>query len=101
MTTYEQIYYSLPASDVAEGMSTNDGKDIVEITTNRQGLLVLTVYTPRSDNLQQDEINREHTENRWYEPNERVNLAVYSDTKTNGSTHPNAVIIGRETVTLS
>lgn len=77
-------FYSLPATKLEEGMSTADGQDFVDVTVDAEGIVFGEVYTPRSDDPEQDEANREETDTRVYLRGERVDLAVFSDTVVDG-----------------
>lgn len=77
-------FYSLPATKLEEGMSTADGQDIVSVNVHEGGGVSVEVYTPRSDDSEQDAANREETETRYCSPGERVQLAVFADTDVDG-----------------
>lgn len=79
----DPIFYALPAQLVAEGMSTDDGQDVVSVTTDG-GRVVIEVYTRRSDDPVADEINRSEPESRVYGSTDRVGLAVFPDTHVDG-----------------
>jgi hypothetical protein len=86
----EPIFYTLPAYLLGKGMSTADGQDILD--AEREGRWIIAeVYTPRLDDLKQDELNREDAETRWYSPTEPVELAVFPDTEVDGSRYPEAL----------
>lgn len=84
MTT---VFYELPADELQEGVSTDDGQDVLQVEVSGTGVLA-TVYTPRSDNPDIDEDNRNAT--RLYAVAEMVSLAVFPDTETDLSHHPKA-----------
>jgi hypothetical protein len=85
------LFYTLPATLLEPGMSTDDGQDILEV--NNCGKYVLYhVYTPRPDDEELDEENRCTPEGRMREPSELVNLATFDDTTVDGSTLPQATI---------
>ncbi|MFD6356612.1 hypothetical protein [Nocardia tengchongensis] len=54
-TTFEQISYMLPAVLLKVGMSTDDGQDILDVSVQTDGTVFISVYTPRSDDPEQDE----------------------------------------------
>jgi len=54
MTT---VFYELPANELHEGVSTDDGQDILGAEISATGVLA-TVYTPRPDDPDIDEDNR-------------------------------------------
>jgi hypothetical protein len=84
------IFYSLPATELDEGMSTDDGQDVLDVSVDPDGSVIAHVYTPRSDDPDLDEENRGETEARMYSPGERVDLAVFEDTQTDGRDRPGA-----------
>ena len=86
MTT---VFYDLPATELHEGVSTDDGQDVLEVEISATGVLA-TVYTPRSDDPDIDEDNRNATETRLYDVTEMVSLAVFPDTETDLSHHSKA-----------
>lgn len=95
----QPIFYTLPADQVIEGMSTDDGQDFLEDVAVPWGgdgkWLGAHVYTPHDDEDQDDE-NRSGPEYRMYQAGERVALAVFADTDIDGSEWPDAVIGGEE-----
>lgn len=91
-TCVTPLFYSLPATKLAEGMSTEDGQDVLAVERADDGWVYARVYTPRSDDAAQDEENRSGPETRLYEPGERVGLAVFRDTPAHGLADPDAVI---------
>lgn len=87
-------FYRLPARELKEGMSTADGQDFLRVRPpDEQGWVWTWVYTPRSDDPRQDAINRCCDDPRGYPADKLVDLAVYSNTKVDGSTSPSAVIL--------
>ena len=86
MTT---VFYELPANDLHEGVSTDDGQRVLEVESSATGVLA-TVYTPRSDDPDINEDNRNAPETRLYGVVEMVSLAVFPDTETDLSHHPQA-----------
>ncbi len=86
MTT---VFYELPANELQEGVSTDDGQDVLHVEVCDTGVLA-TVYTARSDDPDIDEDNRSATETRLYDIAEMVSLAVFPDTDTDLSHHPKA-----------
>ncbi|WP_225731075.1 MULTISPECIES: hypothetical protein [unclassified Nocardia] len=94
-TMFEQTFYTLPVDLIGTGMSTADGQDVIGISIKHdEALIVLTVYTPRSDDPAIDAINRGEPEYRIYQFGERVALAVFPNTDHDGSDHEQAVITG-------
>lgn len=87
----DPIFYTLPATALEEGMSTDDGQDVVDVAVQKDGTVFASVYTRRSDDAELDADNREQTETRIYGPGERVGLAVFGDTTTDGSELPDAL----------
>ncbi|WP_277675690.1 hypothetical protein [Saccharopolyspora rectivirgula] len=83
------VFYCLPAADLEEGMSTDDGQDIVSVTVLEDRVFA-DVYTPRTDDPEQDAENRHETECRMYRPDELVGMATFSDTEIDGSEADNA-----------
>lgn len=81
----EPQFYTLPARELQVGMSTDDGQDILAVTTTGMAVSA-TVYTPRPDDLAQDETNQLMPETRVYQANQPVDLAVFEDTEIDGST---------------
>lgn len=86
------IFYTLPARELEEGMSTGDGQDILDVAWQSDGKIVAHVYTPRADDPDLDEENRCSPEARVYEPFERVGLAVFGSTPVDGTSHPAAIV---------
>lgn len=97
MPTTNPIFYSLPVEQVTAGMSTDDGQDFLEDVHQMQPASAYgvwywgKVYTPRSDDEEQDEQNRLDSESRMYEPGSRVSLGVFPDTEVDGSALPDAI----------
>lgn len=83
------VFYCLRAADLEEGTSTDDGQDIGSVTVSEDWVFA-DVYTPRSDDPQQDEENRHETECRMYRPDELVGMAAFVDTEVDGSDADNA-----------
>lgn len=81
------VFYTLPASALKKGMSTADGQDVLELSACGD-LVTACVYTARSDDPELDEENRGAGATRSYDRNERVELAVFSDTRVDGTRHP-------------
>lgn len=82
-TTPEE--YTLPAYRLTAGMSSDDGQDIFEVTVMHEaGTIIASVYTPRSDDPEQDEQNQAEPETRIYALNEIVSLAIFADTEVDG-----------------
>jgi hypothetical protein len=94
MYTNQPTFYRLPARLLEEGMSTDDGQDILDIEPDGE-LVFASVYTPRSDDSEQDELNRGEPETRLYKANEWVDLAVFADTAIDGSGYADAELVDR------
>ena len=73
-------FYTAKAQDIVEGVSTADGQDVIDVYHD-DNYVSLTVYTPRSDDPEQDEQNRSEPETRIYDYDEKVDLAVFEDTE--------------------
>ena len=86
------VFYRLPARLLQVGMSTDDGKDILTLLPGDEWIIA-SVYTPRPDDLEQDEANRDESESRMYRPDEPVDLAAFSDTSVDGSGLPEAELV--------
>lgn len=92
-TDNDVIFYQLPARDLEEGMSTLDGQDYLDVSPpDTDGWVWTYVYT-RHDNPRQDAINRSREVTRIYRADDMVDLAMFPNTKVDGSTLPRAVII--------
>lgn len=90
----EVVFYTLPAWQLAKGMSTEDGQDVLDVDTRTDPTVVLYhVYTPRPDDPAQDEENRASPDGRLDPAGKRVRLAVFPDTEVDGSTLPKARIL--------
>lgn len=89
MSDPDPIFYSLLAEHLVEGMSTADGQDFVDVSVDDRNVYT-HVYTPRSDDPDQDASNRSETEARVYRIDERVDLAVFPDTTIDGTEYPTA-----------
>lgn len=76
-------FYTLPAGRLIEGLSTDDGQDIISVTTQGNNVTA-EVYTPRLDDLEIDEHNRANSEMRSYRLSDDVDLAIFPDTKIDG-----------------
>lgn len=83
------VFYSLPAHLLVEGLSTDDGQDVLSVSENN-GSHYVNVYTPRRDDRSADEHNRSGPELRVYDTDQRVHLAVFDDTVVDLSRHPAA-----------
>lgn len=78
-------FYSLPAHQLVRGLSTNDGQDILGVSSPDDGRHVIAeVYTPRPDDPELDEHNQLNTESRIYSREVLVDLAVFADTVIDG-----------------
>lgn len=87
------VYYTLPVEQVEEGMSTDDGQEILHVSVwPDDSAVLLDVFTPRSDDPNADAANRADGECRAYAWGEPVGLAVYLDTEVDGSEYPDAVV---------
>jgi hypothetical protein len=83
-------FYTLPARCLKEGMSTDDGQDILSVSTEG-GFTLYHVYTP-SDDPDEDEENQCAPEGRIRPTEDRVGLAVFHNTPVDGSKHKEAVV---------
>jgi hypothetical protein len=92
MTDGADIFYTLPAQNLVEGVSTADGQDVISVDVGDDGMVFAQVYTPRSDDPEQDASNRGAPESRLYRVDDRVDLAVFSDTEVDLSEHDAALI---------
>lgn len=77
------VFYTLPAHRLTEGLSTDDGQDIISVTSH-DDVVTAEVYTPRPDDLALDEDNRRNSEMRMYGACHEVALAVFVDTRLDG-----------------
>jgi hypothetical protein len=85
--TDDTTFYNLPAHAIEVGMSTADGQDVVEATPTEDGWVLVEVYTPRSDDPDQDAQNRDEPETRIHRAHEVIGMATFSDTDVDGSSH--------------
>lgn len=92
MDDFETVFYTLPARLLRKGMSTDDGQDLLSVGLDGDHVFA-SVYTPRSDDPDQDEANRCDSETRMYGADEPVGLGVFADTDVNASDHPEAVLV--------
>jgi Domain of unknown function (DUF3846) len=93
MIDVSPLFYSLPAGAIEVGMSTTDRQEIVSVDpVIDEGVVLFDVYTPYPDDPQIDEGSWSHPECRVRTAEERVDLAVFADTKLDGSTYNGAVI---------
>lgn len=83
------VFYSLPAELARVGMSTADGQDVIGVRIKGDDVLY-DVYTARSDDPAQDAETGSGPEGRIAKRGDRVDLAVFPDTDTDGSGHPQA-----------
>jgi hypothetical protein len=95
MNTSLPVFYRLPARLLEEGMSTDDGQDILSVTSDPDGLVFAEVYTPRSDDPELNQQNRCEPETRLYQANDWVDLAVFEDTDVDGSDYADADLVAR------
>lgn len=77
------VFYTLPAHRLTEGLSTDDGQDVISVTSH-DDIVMAEVYTPRSDDRTLDEENRLDSEMRVYGTYDEVDLAVFVDTRLDG-----------------
>ncbi|OIV37018.1 hypothetical protein BIV57_13600 [Mangrovactinospora gilvigrisea] len=78
-------FYRLPATKLRRGMSTDDGQDILKVDPpTDDGIVFYQVYTPRPDDEELDAINESEAVWRFCRQDERVDLAVFSDTEVDG-----------------
>lgn len=75
----ETRFYTAPAAQLVEGVSTADGQDVLSVRADGD-YVSATVYTPRSDDPGLDARNRSDPETRIYRRDEMVALAEFSDT---------------------
>lgn len=85
------IFYSLPVEQVAEGMSTDDGQDVIGEPCIRDHAVLFSVYTP-ADDPGEDEERRCSPEGRLKPTGTRVSLATFWNTSVDASRWPDAVI---------
>jgi hypothetical protein len=83
------IFYRIPAEHIEEGMSTDDGQDVLSVAL-WDNLVMVSVYTP-SDDPAVDEDNRTGPETRAYPVGELVDMATFPDSPMDGSSHDLAV----------
>lgn len=83
------VFYALPAQYLQPGVSTSDGQDVLEVSTDG-GFVSVVVYTPRPDDPELDSYNRSGPESRIYDRNRPVSLAVFEDTRIDLSRHAEA-----------
>ena len=84
------VYYSLPAHLLVEGVSTDDGQDVLGVDVEGD-LVTAVVYTPRPDKPHLDEANRAAAETRVYSRDRLVSLATFDGTAVDLSNHPQAL----------
>ena len=82
-------FYKLPAHLLVEGVSTDDGQDVLEVQA-ADGLVTITVYTPWRDDPAEDAYNRAPPESRLYSGDRMLALAVFPATAVDLSRHPAA-----------
>lgn len=85
------VFYTLPAELIGEGMSTADGQDVLADADERDGLVCYDVYTPADDPDENAE-RQCSPEGRAKPVGERVDMATFWNTTTDGSVLPQAVI---------
>lgn len=83
------LFYTLPATALVEGVSTDDGQDVLAVHRNGDSISA-TVYTPRSDDPDIDTLNRTQPETRLFRCHGMVELAVFTDTQVDLSDHASA-----------
>lgn len=88
------LFYELPARHVQPGATTDDGQDVLAVRVD-DGLVSVSVYTPRPDDPEADAYNLSTPETRIYDLDRLVGLAVFDDTATDLSTHPAARNVNR------
>jgi len=90
-TEDQPVRYLLPAADLAEGMSTDDGQDVICVEV-ADTLVTAHVYTP-SARPGEDEARQLAPDARCYaSPAELVEMTDFTDTPTPGRCHPDALI---------
>ncbi len=83
------VFYELPADELREGVSTDDGQDVLRVRIFGTHVHA-AVYTPLPDDPEVDEERRNSPETRIYPCGSLVSLAVFADTATDLSRHPQA-----------
>ena len=83
------LFYQIPATSLVEGVSTDDGQDVLSVHHCGDSISAV-VYTPRSDDPSTDELNRTQPETRIWRRHELVDLAVFTDTEVDLSDHYSA-----------
>lgn len=82
------IFYRIPAEHIEEGMSTEDGQDVLSISVESD-LVMASVYTP-SDDPATDDDNRAGPETRLYRLGELVGMGTFPNSPVDGSSHDHA-----------
>lgn len=83
------IFYKLPVTALVEGVSTDDGQDVLAVHRSGDSISA-TVYPPRSDDPDSDALNRTQPETRIFHCHGMVELAVFTDTQVDLSDHASA-----------
>jgi hypothetical protein len=87
------IFYTIPAEDIVDGMSTADGQDVLEVTeTNSDGNVFVDVYTP-ADDPEEDEDNRCGPDCRIYPAGKLIEMATFENSEVDGSSYDRAVVV--------
>ncbi|WP_145978005.1 hypothetical protein [Mycolicibacterium austroafricanum] len=83
------VFYELPATELVEGLSTDDAQRILDVMRVGEAIQV-TVYTPRPDDDAQDRQNQEESETRLFGVGSYVSLGAFPGTPVDLSRHPQA-----------
>lgn len=83
------VFYRLPVEHVEAGMSTADGQDVTKVALYKDHVLI-SVYTPSSDEAEDTE-NRSDDVTGSYVRGSLIELATFSNTEIDGSSHEFAV----------
>jgi hypothetical protein len=81
--------YRLPAEHIEEGMSTDDGNDVLSVIVGSD-LVLVSVYTP-SDDPAVDEENRCGPDTYVYRVGELADMATFPSSPVDGSSHDHAM----------
>lgn len=83
------VFYELPVGSVRPGMWTNDAQEITDVYASGDCIMV-SVYTPRPDDPDEDEYNASTPETRIFSPGDYVGLMWCEDTPVDASGTPGA-----------
>ncbi|SIC63906.1 Uncharacterised protein [Mycobacteroides abscessus subsp. abscessus] len=91
---WTDLFYWVPAECLVEGVSTDDGQDVLSVRRvsafRGPEMVNFEVYTPRRDNPGIDSENRDYSESRYAPVGELVELCVFIDTVVDLTRHPKA-----------